>query len=79
MGAIARFFGLGTEVRTGSVGSAGGDSPLLGVVPPARAVLVHDWIWSRGRGDATAIVSWFLLKKVNLIKGPQAEPVQLAS
>lgn len=39
MGAIARFFGLGTEVRSGSVGSAGGDSPLLGVVPPTRAVL----------------------------------------
>jgi hypothetical protein len=32
---------------------------------PARMVLVHDWIWSR-RG-ASAIVSIFLLKRVNLI------------
>jgi hypothetical protein len=33
--------------------------------PPARRVLVHDWIWSRhGRG---AIVSVLLLKRINLI------------
>lgn len=33
--------------------------------PPAPAVLVHDWIWRRrGRG---AIVSWWLLKRINLI------------
>ena len=33
--------------------------------PPARLVLVHDWIWSRhGRG---AIVSVLLLKRINLI------------
>jgi hypothetical protein len=33
--------------------------------PPARQVLVHDWIWRRrGRG---AIVSAWLLKRVNLI------------
>lgn len=33
--------------------------------PPAPAVLVHDWIWRRrGRG---AIVSWWLLKRINLV------------
>jgi hypothetical protein len=59
--------------------SFAGDRRSIYRKPPARTVLVHDWIWSHGRGDATAIVSWFLLKKLNLIKGPQAEPVQLAS
>ena len=59
--------------------SFAGDRRSIYGQPPARIVLVHDWIWSRGRGDATAIVSWFLLKKLNLIKGPQPEPVQLAS
>ena len=34
--------------------------------PPASQVLVHDWIW-RKRGES-AIVSWLLLKRVNLIK-----------
>ena len=33
--------------------------------PPAAAVLVHDWIWSK-RGDS-AVVSFFLLKRLNLI------------
>jgi hypothetical protein len=34
--------------------------------PPARAVLVHDWIWRR-RGTGR-IVSVFLLKRVNLVR-----------
>jgi hypothetical protein len=34
--------------------------------PPAPAVLVHDWIWRR-RG-ASVIVSWLLLKRLNLVK-----------
>jgi fatty acid desaturase len=34
--------------------------------PPARAVLVHDWIW-RARGDS-ATVSWMLLKRLNLVR-----------
>lgn len=33
---------------------------------PARRVLVHDWIW-RMRGCGAA-VSWFLLKRINLIE-----------
>lgn len=37
--------------------------------PPARTVLVHDWIWSRGGTGRSAIVSWLLLKRVNLIDG----------
>ena len=37
--------------------------------PPARRVLVHDWIWSRhGRG---AIVSVLLLKRINLISSAE--------
>lgn len=34
--------------------------------PSAPAVLVHDWIW-RKRGSSV-IVSWFLLKRLNLVK-----------
>jgi hypothetical protein len=35
--------------------------------PPARRVLVHDWIWRRrGRG---AVVSVALLKRLNLVEG----------
>ncbi|HEX4999114.1 MAG TPA: fatty acid desaturase, partial [Terriglobia bacterium] len=34
--------------------------------PPARALLIHDWIWeARGEG---AVVSWLLLKRVNLVQ-----------
>jgi hypothetical protein len=33
--------------------------------PPSPIVLVHDWIW-RPRGNS-AVVSWLLLKRVNLI------------
>jgi hypothetical protein len=42
-----------------------GDRAAIYRDPPARMVLVHDWIWSR-RG-ASAIVSIFLLKRMNLI------------
>jgi hypothetical protein len=34
--------------------------------PPTPAVIVHEWIWRR-RGSS-AIVSWFLLKRLNLVK-----------
>jgi hypothetical protein len=34
--------------------------------PPAPAVLVHDWIWRR-RGTSV-VVSWLLLKRLNLVK-----------
>ena len=33
---------------------------------PARLVVVHDWIW-RPRGETT-IVSWLLLKRLNLVR-----------
>jgi hypothetical protein len=33
--------------------------------PPARAVLVHDWIFSLRR--PSAVVSWLLLKRLNLV------------
>ena len=35
--------------------------------PPAKAVIVHDWIWSRRPTGPTAIVSCFLLKRLNLV------------
>jgi hypothetical protein len=34
--------------------------------PPAPIVLIHDWIWHR-RGDGTR-VSWWLLKRINLVQ-----------
>jgi hypothetical protein len=43
-----------------------GDREALYRRPPAPAVLVHDWVWRRrGRG---VVVSWLLLKRLNLVK-----------
>jgi hypothetical protein len=33
--------------------------------PPARAVLIHDWLWKRRGGGVR--VSWLLLKRLNLV------------
>jgi len=42
-----------------------GDRRRLYAAPPAPAVLVHDWIWAVGpRG---VVVSWLLLKRLNLV------------
>jgi hypothetical protein len=35
--------------------------------PPAPLTVVHDWIWRR-RGTS-AVVAWFLLKRINLVRG----------
>jgi fatty acid desaturase len=35
--------------------------------PPARNVLVHDWLW-RPRGQSV-VISWCLLKRLNLVSG----------
>ena len=43
-----------------------GDRAAIYRHPPAPAVLAHDWIWRR-RGES-AIVSWMLLKRLNLVK-----------
>ncbi len=43
-----------------------GDRQLLYEKPPAPALLVHDWIWRR-RGSS-AVVSWLMLKRLNLVK-----------
>jgi hypothetical protein len=43
-----------------------GDRPRLYDRPPARAVLVHDWVWRR-RDLPGATVSWLLLKRLNLV------------
>ena len=42
-----------------------GDRAAIYDRPPASAMLVHDWIWRR-RG-ASVIVSWLLLKRLNLV------------
>lgn len=43
-----------------------GDRKALYASPPARAMLIHDWIWNRrGKG---AIVSALLLKRLNLVR-----------
>jgi hypothetical protein len=42
-----------------------GDRAAIYRQPPARAILVHDWIWRR-RGDSR-IVSFLLLKRLNLV------------
>jgi hypothetical protein len=43
-----------------------GDRTLVYRRPPARLVLVHDWIWSRRSGGV--IVSPLLLKKLVLVR-----------
>jgi hypothetical protein len=77
--AAEAFLNGGIEFEHGVFDSAGWDDSDLLVIPlsfhgdrsaiyrdpPARAVLVHDWIWSR-QGES-AIVSLFLLKRMNLI------------
>ena len=40
-------------------------------MPSGRVALVHDWLWRR-RG-ASAIVSIFLLKRLNLVTSQHAE------
>jgi fatty acid desaturase len=42
-----------------------GDRDRIYEHPPAKAVLVHDWMWRR-RGEG-ARVSWLLLKRLNLV------------
>jgi hypothetical protein len=36
--------------------------------PPAPRVLIHDWLWRR-RGKHSAVISWALLKRINLVTG----------
>ncbi len=43
-----------------------GDRERLYRRPPARAVIIHDWIWARS--PAGVRVSWLLLKRLNLIQ-----------
>jgi len=42
-----------------------GDRRAIYQRPPATVMLVHDWIWRR-RGSST-VVSWLLLKRLNLV------------
>ncbi len=43
-----------------------GDRAAIYRAPPAPVVFVHDWFWRR-RG-AGAVISWFLLKRLNLVR-----------
>lgn len=43
-----------------------GDREAIYANPPADHVFVHDWIWRR-RGES-AVVSWLLLKRLNLVR-----------
>ena len=43
-----------------------GDKQAFFDAPPAPIVIVHDWIWTR-RGTRSAIVSWWLLKRLNRV------------
>jgi hypothetical protein len=43
-----------------------GDRAAIYRAPPAPVVFVHDWMWRR-RGEG-AIVSWLLLKRLNLVR-----------
>jgi hypothetical protein len=49
-----------------------GDRAAIYCDPPAPAVFVHDWIWRR-RG-ASAVVSLFLLKRLNLVRPSGIKP-----
>ncbi|HEV3344495.1 MAG TPA: hypothetical protein VG125_29230, partial [Pirellulales bacterium] len=49
-----------------------GDREALYARPPARAVLIHDWIWRR-RGRSV-VVSFWLLKRLNLVKACEPRP-----
>ena len=46
--------------------SFNGDRKWIYERPPATVTVVHDWIW-RPRGT-TAVVSWLLLKRLNLVR-----------
>jgi hypothetical protein len=35
--------------------------------PPAARMLIHDWIWARRPATAGVVVSWWLLKRLNLV------------
>lgn len=54
-----------------------GARELVYAYPPAPVTLVHDWIWHRrGRG---VVVSWLLLKRINLLEQLEAAPAALSA
>jgi threonine dehydrogenase-like Zn-dependent dehydrogenase len=54
-----------------------GDRRRLYDLSAARAVAVHDWIWSR-RGRSV-VVSWLLLKRLNLVMNADPASVRKAA
>jgi hypothetical protein len=53
-----------------------GDRAALYRRPPARLLAVHDWIW-RVRGYRGVVVSWWLLKRLNLVEKREWQPSAL--
>jgi hypothetical protein len=45
-----------------------GDRAAIYRRPPAPAVLVHDWLWRRRGAVVSEVVSWALLKRLNLVR-----------
>jgi hypothetical protein len=43
-----------------------GDRRVIYKLPPVPSVMVHDWIWRR-RGKSV-VISWLLLKRLNLVR-----------
>ena len=44
-----------------------GDRNVIYENPPAPNVFVHDWIWKRNGTTSGAVISWLLLKRLNLV------------
>ncbi len=44
-----------------------GDRSAIYRDPPARFVFVHDWIWKRNRNCRSEVISWLLLKRLNVV------------
>ena len=44
-----------------------GDRNAIYCDPPAPFVFVHDWIWKRNKDCRSEVVSWLLLKRLNLV------------
>jgi fatty acid desaturase len=46
----------------------------LYAAPPARYVAIHDWMWRRRGQRGSAVVAWWLLKRINVVSSAASEP-----
>jgi len=46
----------------------------LYAAPPARYLAVHDWIWCPRPRQGSAVVAWWLLKRINLVARVACQP-----